>query len=397
LGPYTSLGPIVNSSGAKPGFGDPMLFSDEGRLFLYWGCSAVGGIWGVELNADDPTKMVGTPKELITYQPDLFPWERAGEHNQKKEGWMEGSWMLKQNGKYYLTYSAAGTENRSYAMGCYISDSPLGTFKPQKLNPILRNITGLITGTGHGCVVAGPEGKLWAFFCVQAGISEQFERRIGLDRGEINSDGELEINGPTEFPQWLPGANLGQNGSNDTGWRPLGTASQTVGSTSEAGHTGDLAADDEIRTYWQPTAADTQPTLTQAFAAPARIHSVRIIWHDIGIDTRKGINPGPFQYRVECETSAGSWQTILDRTSSTEDLVIDYRECEAVSADKVRLTITGWPKGITPGVCEFTAFGETSTGAAAFKGSGVSTPQLQPRNRESVVTRFPVNTISGHV
>ena len=26
--------------------------------------------------------------------------------------------MFKRNGTYYLTYSAAGTENRTYAMGC---------------------------------------------------------------------------------------------------------------------------------------------------------------------------------------------------------------------------------------------------------------------------------------
>ena len=25
---------------------DPMLFSDGGRLYLYWGCTPKGGIWG---------------------------------------------------------------------------------------------------------------------------------------------------------------------------------------------------------------------------------------------------------------------------------------------------------------------------------------------------------------
>ena len=49
---------------------------------------------------------------------------------------MEGAWMLKHNGKYYLTYSAAGTEHRTYAMGCYAAESPLGPFTPQKHNPI---------------------------------------------------------------------------------------------------------------------------------------------------------------------------------------------------------------------------------------------------------------------
>ncbi len=64
--------------------------------------------------------------------------------------------MLKRNGKYYLTYSAGGTENRTYAMGCYTSQDPLGPFEPQKRNPILRSVDGLVTGTAHGSIVAGP-------------------------------------------------------------------------------------------------------------------------------------------------------------------------------------------------------------------------------------------------
>lgn len=349
LGPYKELGSV--------GFvaADPMLFSDQGRLFLYWGCSPRGPIRGVELNADDPTKVVGHPMTLITYQPKLFPWERAGEHNEKSEGWLEGSWMIKRSGKYYLTYSAAGTENRTYAMGCYIGDSPLGPFKPQKHNPIMRHTEGLITGTGHGCVVAGPGNTLWAFYCVQAGISHAFERRIGMDRAEVNAQGELVVDGPTESPQWLPGVT--SQGAHDTRWRPLGTAAHTAGSSTEGTHTACQAADDELRTYWQPKADDAQPALAQSFKKFATIHALRVIWHDVGINTRQGIWPGPFQYRVDAETASGSWQTILDRTSSQEDLLIDYREIQAVSADKVRLTVTGWPRGITPAVCEFTVFG----------------------------------------
>ena len=67
--------------------------------------------------------------------------------------------MLKRDGTYYLTYAAAGTENRTYAMGCDVGTSPLGPFVPQKNNPILRTTTGLVTGTAHGCVVEGPHNR----------------------------------------------------------------------------------------------------------------------------------------------------------------------------------------------------------------------------------------------
>jgi hypothetical protein len=360
LGNYEKLGPIKLPAGSKaPGQGDPMLFSDDdGRLYFYWGCSASGGIWGVELNADNPTEVVGQPVELIPFRPDLLPWEKVGEQNQNpKVGWMEGSWMLKRNGKYYLTYSAAGTGNRTYAMGCYVGDKPLGPFVPQKNNPILRHTQGLITGTGHGCVVAGPEGQLWAFYCVQAGIAHIFERRVGFDRAGINADGELVVNGPTEFPQWLPGKNPTANGPADTGWRPLGNPSATVGSSSEADHPASQAADDELRTYWQANAGDRQPTLTQTFGSPVQMDAVRIVWRDTGLDTKHGVKPGPFRYRVEAENSPNTWNTVVDRSASNEDLLIDYRECPPVTAIAARLVITDWPKGISPSVCEFTVFG----------------------------------------
>ena len=53
-----------------------MLFSDDdGKLYYYWGCSPAGGIWGVELDANDPTKVLTEPAELIPFRPDIHPWE----------------------------------------------------------------------------------------------------------------------------------------------------------------------------------------------------------------------------------------------------------------------------------------------------------------------------------
>ena len=114
-----------------------------------------------------------------------------------------------------------------------------------------------------------------------------------------------------------------------------------------------------MRTWWQPAAGDAQPTLTSQFNAPATIHAVRLIWRDVGLDTHRGVHPGPFRYRVELETKKDQWTTILDRGQSTDDLLIDYRECTPTVGTRARLVITGWPKGITPGVAEFTVFGKT--------------------------------------
>ena len=41
-----------------------------------------------------------------------------------------------------------------------------------------------------------------------------------------------------------------------------------------------------------------------------------------------------------------------------DDLLIDYRECPATPGTAARLVVVGSPPGITPGVAEFTVFGE---------------------------------------
>ena len=57
---------------------------------------------------------------------------------------------------------------------------------------------------------------------------------------------------------------------------------------------------------------------------------------------------------------SGSWVAVLDRGASTEDFLVDYRECPPTQGAAARLVILGAPKGITPGVAEFTVFGDTA-------------------------------------
>jgi len=49
---------------------------------------------------------------------------------------VEGPFVLKHKGKYYLTYSANHTRSEDYAIGYAVSDSPLGPFEKYENNPI---------------------------------------------------------------------------------------------------------------------------------------------------------------------------------------------------------------------------------------------------------------------
>ncbi len=360
LGPFSTVGKIqIARQEGMPPFVDPMLFADDdGKLYYYWGCSAKGGIWGAELNPSSPTHPLTGPVELIKFDPLGQPWEAVGEWNQiKGKGWIEGAWMIKRSGRYYLTYSAAGTENKTYAMGAYVGHSPLGPFSPQRLNPILRTTSGLVTGTAHGCIVAGPNNELWAFYTIRAGVAHGFERRIGMDRVQMSADGELFVPSASSIPQWLP-KYIPSGQKNGPDWIPLNAGCQTFGSSNAPNLGGRFAVDGDLRTWWQPASNDTAPMLTSRLNLSARVHAVRIVWRDVGLDTTRGVNPGPYRYRVEVESKPGEWNTIVDRTQNDADLLIDYRECKPMVGSRVRLVLLGWPPGITPGVAEFTVFGQ---------------------------------------
>ena len=141
-------GPYEKIEGTFP-YWDPNLFIDEdGRVYFYWGCSNVTPIYGVEL---DPETMLplGEPKAMIEGHPYEIGYERIGEDNSiypedeavveakyqgflKSQGvpeehipaslrgmirgmftnkpFIEGAWMDKYQGRYYLQYAAPGTQ-----------------------------------------------------------------------------------------------------------------------------------------------------------------------------------------------------------------------------------------------------------------------------------------------
>lgn len=57
--------------------------------------------------------------------------------------YIEGAFMTKHNGTYYLQYACPGTQYNTYADGVYTSKSPLGPFTLQASNPFPPSRAGL--------------------------------------------------------------------------------------------------------------------------------------------------------------------------------------------------------------------------------------------------------------
>ena len=75
--------------------------------------------------------------------------------------YIEGAWMDKFNGKYYLQYACPGTQYNIYTDGVYVSDSPLGSFALAQNNPYSYKPGGFIPGAGHGSTMKDTDGCLW--------------------------------------------------------------------------------------------------------------------------------------------------------------------------------------------------------------------------------------------
>ena len=367
-GPFRYVGDFIlpDGTGLRPV--DPALFrDDDGRVYMYYfGCEGSpesGGTsftLGVRLDEKDPQRIITEPVILNRFDPSHI-WERFGADCQDSRwGWIEGQWMLKYGRRYYLIYAANGTQFPGYSMGAYYSDEgPLSGFVYQKRNPIIGSRQGLVRGGGHGCVERAPDGSLWAFYTIPVAYNHPFERRIGMDRMEIDDSGEIYCPGMTETPQYGPC----QPEKGDAGLVPL-TFFQRFrcrASSRTEGHEAFYALDDSLLTHWLPEEADPLPTLEVDAEAVYNIAASRIIWREVGLDYDAGAVPGPFRYDISVSLDGSEWTTALDARDNRDDLSVDYRTFAPIPGRYIRLTVHGWPKGLRPGVVSFTVFGRRET------------------------------------
>ena len=128
----------------------------------------------------------------------------------------EGAFMVKHNGKYYMTYTEGAYRTKEYSVHVAVSDDPLLGFK--KLSPeeggqvCYGGLAEDINGTGHHAMVKNPKtGEYWILYHrhdTNMGYEAGEGRSISVDRIQWvkNSLGfEVPVtNGPLKGLNWLP-------------------------------------------------------------------------------------------------------------------------------------------------------------------------------------------------
>src|SRR5687767_1671386 len=184
----------------QPGPWDPALFKDDdGRWYLYWGSSNLFPIYGMEI-AFEGNNLVYKDEaatKLFNLDPDNHGWERFGQdHNgllangQPTKPYVEGAWVNKVGGKYYLQYGAPGTEFNVYGNGTYVSDKPLGPFTYAPYNPIAYKPGGFVEGAGHGSSFQDAHGNWVNTGSPLFGYNWTVGRRIKKLPARFESDGQ---------------------------------------------------------------------------------------------------------------------------------------------------------------------------------------------------------------
>jgi beta-xylosidase len=189
---------------------DPHPFRDGDDWYLYYAHDVLDGERvGTTIAVDrlvDMTTLAREPRTLLRATHDWQMFLRGREMYGAVYDWhtLEGPFVVKRDGRYYLLYSGGAWEKPSYGVGFAVADAPLGPFREPHAGPVvLRTVPGEVLGPGHCSVVPGPDGN--DHLAYHAWDPAGRRRQMWIDRLVWGPDGPAR-SGPTTAPQLVPAA-----------------------------------------------------------------------------------------------------------------------------------------------------------------------------------------------
>ena len=324
---------LAKPDSVQPGPWDPALFydPDTDRWFLYWNSSNAYPLHMIELDKTKRLAYTGAPKWLFGLDPEHHGWERFGQdHRSTIKPFIEGAWMTKYRGRYYLQYGAPGTEYNVYSTGVYTSDNPFGPFTYAPYNPVAYRPGGFVQGAGHGNTFQDVYGNWWNTGTPWIGVNWNFERRIGLHPAGFDADGQMYVDTRFgDFPHWLPTRANQSSEELFTGWMLLSyRKSVTASSTRDSFPAGNVA-DENPRTFW--VAKQNQPGewLTLDLGRVFDLKAIQVNYADYK-SSLYGTDSTVFtQFRLKTSVDGREWRTVADLSRERRDRPNAYIELPA--------------------------------------------------------------------
>lgn len=311
---------------------DPDLFiDDDGSAYMFYGSSNVYPIRAIELDRTH-NFLPKTDERVPLFGLDLDKrgWERFGENHTTDTdlgGFIEGPWMTKHNGKYYLQYGSPGTEFNVYGDGVYVADHPMGPYTYQKHNPVSYKPGGYMNGAGHGSSVKGPGGMWWHFASMSLSINVNWERRLCMFPMGFDEDGIMYCDTRFgDYPRYAP--SVAQKRGQFRGWMLLSykkpvTVSSQVGDYAAAGLTDELT-----KTFWLAEKNDDSQWVVIDLQNPASVCAVQVNYHDYKTGMYGRYPNLRHRYQIEGSVDGKEWKVLIDKSNSYKDTPNDYTELE---------------------------------------------------------------------
>ncbi|MET7037679.1 MULTISPECIES: discoidin domain-containing protein [Elizabethkingia] len=318
----------------KVGAWDPAFHYDEDtdKLYLYWGSSNAYPILGTEINTKT-LQSEGYVKPLLGLEPSEHGWERFGEYNDNTflPPFIEGAWMTKHNGKYYLQYGAPGTEFSGYGDGVYVSDKPLEGFTYQSHNPFSYKPGGFARGAGHGATFEDNYKNWWHISTIVISTKNNFERRMGIWPAGFDKDDVMYTNTAYgDYPTYLPQYAQGKDFSKGlfAGWMLLNYQKPVQVSSTLGGFQPNLAVDEDIKTYWSAKTGNAGEWYQTDLGDISTVNAIQINYADQDAEFLGKTLNKMHQYKIYASNDGKSWKTIVDKSKNQKDVPHDYVELE---------------------------------------------------------------------
>lgn len=313
---------------------DPALFiDDDERAYMYWGASNRWPIRGKELDMKNKFLPIAKkPDSLLFLRPDIHGWERFGEnHTSDIKPFIEGAWMTKHNGKYYLQYAAPGTQFNVYGDGVYVGKSPLGPFQYAAHNPFCYKPGGFATGAGHGSTVCGPGGIYWHFGTIHLSINYKFERRLCMFPTFFDEDGVMYSDTYFgDYPHYSPDQVSRQTTSGGfRGWMLLSYGKPVKASSQLESYPVENVTDENLKTFWVAEKNDDKQWVEIDLEEVSDVYALQLNFFDYEETGFWGRMPNLRQrYLVEASVDGARWRVLVDYRNSFRDAPHNYIELD---------------------------------------------------------------------